>query len=392
MAYWELFHYYLLALTAAILSLLFCCEPDPNAEEEEERQKEEQRKQKKGEEEKDGAESGKNGKGTLQDDRDREDDRNRGDDEQNANLESAENILFRGIDNTEEDEAELTEEQIDAISKLQHQKRIVVQVNDVLDSSRTDARDFYLQEKKWNQRVSSISKQITEESEGNIRAVNNLFLDRLINVRGKDKPIAVFVVPKSSSLSHGGCYIYDTRRVKDNTLYLFAGTECPDSLIHHGEDLIALMNANQPAKEIVHVIRDYKTAEFKRMIHEIGGHIDQLQSVTNAGDEFFFQHHFYKILLNVKSFSNGEESYIKFRRQATFEELPSKGACVIDTSDLALYLYIPNPRSQDLDELDDISTACKWMGKKKEYKGREVTIFSSENVPPNIAIIFTLST
>lgn len=277
---------------------------------------------------------------------------------------------------------------LDEVKKLQDAKHIHIGDYQKVNN----AKDFIIQERKWAARVNHLSKNIHDASEGTIKTVNYSDLDRLINVRGKKRPIAVFVRPRSSNLSHGGAFIYDTRNLEDNALYLFAGTKCPDSLIKQAEILLRLMNDVKPANQIYRLIRDYNSDDFKHMIHQIGGHIDQIQSVKNAGDELFFENQFYKTLLNIKIFNEGKNFNVEFKNnRASLSDFPTHGAGVIDTSDLALYLYIPNRDSEDVKEREDVLQAALWMANHTEYRGREVLIFNAKDVPPNIAIIFGIS-
>lgn len=308
-------------------------------------------------------------------------------------LEQTENQEPDGTEEvTTEREVNLTKTQISIIEKqMKDEKTISVDITGKHSKS-DSALDYFTKQKNWNKRIKEISKRINDLSSGNIKTVNNAFLDRLIEIRGKNRPIAVFVKPISSNLSHGGAFIYDTRKIKDKSLYLFIGNKCPMFLQRNAKALLELMDSLERAKHVFYINKDYECKEFRRMIHTIGGHIDQIQSPKSAGDEFLFEHCFYKTNLHIVIFSEGKPQALAFKsNQASIADLPQKGACVIDTSDLALYLYIPNPHSKDDDEKEDVLASVQWIASQREYKGREVTIFQSSSIPPNIAVIFGIT-
>ena len=233
---------------------------------------------------------------------------------------------------------------------------------------------------KWNKTIKTITKNIEEKSYGKIRVINNIELDRLINVRGKNRPIAVFVKPRSSSLSMSGSFIYDTRKLNDQSLYYFVGPDCPESLINLGEELLELMNKDLPAKNIYKIIKSLEGNEFNKLIYEIGGHRDQIQSKENSGDELFFENTYFKTLLHFNIFNNGEIIH-KQIKNPTLEDLPKDKVVIIDPSDIALYLWIPNEQIVK----DEV---IKWISEQKEFEGRDLVLFNENNIPPNLKILF----
>ena len=77
-----------------------------------------------------------------------------------------------------------------------------------------------------------------------------------------------------------------------------------------------------------------------------------------------------------------------FGRKPSFDDLPKRGAAVIDTSDRALYFYISNSSDTTPEEDQSVEKALVWMNSQPEYSNREIVVFSHDYIPPNIAIIF----
>jgi len=237
--------------------------------------------------------------------------------------------------------------------------------------------------KRWDEAVNRASEQISTISLGKLRAINNLWLDRLINIQGKTRPIAIYVKPRSSSLSMNGVFIYDTRKLSDHSLYLFAGPEASDALILLGEKLLGLFHEETPDSSIIRIIKNLNSPEFSRMMKVIGGHISQIQTSKNAGEGLFFENQFFKTLLSIVIFVNGNKSVIT-KKNLSVSDLPTEGVAIIDTSDSCLYLWIPHP---DIC-VDDREMAVSWMSNEDRYTGRDVTVISSDCIPPNLKIIF----
>jgi len=238
----------------------------------------------------------------------------------------------------------------------------------------------------WDNKITTIAEEVTRQSSGKVKVINHMNLDRLINVKGKNRPIAVFVPTKSSSLSMSGVFVYDTRKLPDNTLYLFAGPDCPDSLIELADKLLLMMHSNKPAENIIRIIKTTEGDDFNRMIHAIGGHKSQIMPTEKSSDDLFFENVFFKSLLHITSFSNGESKEIK-AKNIKYSDLPDKGAAIIDTSDIALYLWVPQPFSNDENEMHDVELATRFISENSAFNGREVFMFNPHTVPPNISII-----
>ena len=222
-----------------------------------------------------------------------------------------------------------------------------------------------------------------------MRAINQLDLDTLINVHGKNRPIAVYVRTCADQLSYSGAFIYDTHKLKDNGLYLFVGAKCSEPLEQQGEKLLELYSKQYPDAQVFRVIRTTESVEFKRMIKVIGGHIDQIQPASKAVDELFFENNFFKIKLHLVIYTNGEVKTPELK-QISMKDLPEEGAAIIDTSDKALYLYIPHADPINPQEKEDQDKCIKWMSEQREYNGRDITIFNSECIPPNLKVLFNV--
>ena len=122
----------------------------------------------------------------------------------------------------------------------------------------------------------------------------------------------------------------------------------------------------------------------------MGGHVSQIQSSKNAGDELFFERQYYMIKFKFYIFSHGKETEkrISTKSRPTIQDLPDFGAAVVDTNDTALYLYIANPNTEDPEEKKDVENATAWMTDNIK-ENRDITIFYKGTIPPNLLIIFS---
>ncbi|KAH0793173.1 hypothetical protein GPJ56_002882 [Histomonas meleagridis] len=239
---------------------------------------------------------------------------------------------------------------------------------------------------QWNLNVRKITRAIAVTS--NLRAVNFCYVDKLIDVRGKNRPIAYFVPPKSSNLSKGGVFIYDRTQCPDNKIYLFVGPSAPNNLVPLGERLLGLIveKANNPT--IIRVERSLESSEFNEMIHDMGGNIIMMQESEKAGDQFFFELQFFATYLHIFNFEVGKSMEEVHVKKPTLDILPKEGASVIDTSDNNIYLYVSDVSAQEGPTYDELQNALKWMGEQQEFKKKDVIVFDLKTVPPNLQIIF----
>ena len=310
--------------------------------------------------------------------------------------EEAEEKERRLKEEAEEKERKIKEEAEEKERKLKEEseekeKRILEEAEERERRLQEEAERKLEEEKaKWTNAVSVASKKIADLSFGKIRAVNNLDLDQLINVHGKHRPIAVYVKPRSSNLSHSGAFIYDTHKVpKDNSLYLFVGRDCPPALEGLGEKLLEAFKLEYPDANLIRIIRTTEGPDFQRMIKVIGGHIDQIQPSAKAGDELFFENNFFAVKLHLIIYSHGDMSTPELKT-ISLDDLPEEGAAVIDTSDTALYLYIPHSNPINDVEKADQEKCIKWLSEERDYSGRDVTIFNKTCIPPNLKVLFNI--
>ncbi|KAK8885964.1 hypothetical protein M9Y10_041423 [Tritrichomonas musculus] len=249
-----------------------------------------------------------------------------------------------------------------------------------------DAPEEVKEEHAWNHNVRQITKTINNISKGNLKAINFCYVDRLINVRGKSRPIAFFLRPVSSELAPSGVFIYDTTRVlKDNALYLFVGPEADEFQEKLGEKLLDLMIESTKCPNIIRINRDMNSPDFQRMIHQMGGNKIMMQTPKNYGDQLFFEIQFFKTLLHIEVF---EGEMMTGQDNLDFDELPPNCAVVIDTSDNALYLYVDHVDPQTEDEKKTQLNAIEWMSEQPEFAKRELLVFDKSKIPPNLKLLF----
>lgn len=256
---------------------------------------------------------------------------------------------------------------------------LLVKSSDVVknDTNKATSKDDVI----WKEKVNDVSDILRSAPENNIKVINNMDLDRLIHVRGKNRPMAVFIPPRASNLNENNVFIYDTRKTKDNSLYLYAGMKSNDFQIELGRQLMKAMIETFPPEHTYEIIRD-DGPDFARLIHTIGGHKDDVQSAEIAGDDLFFENVFFKTLLHLHTFIDGKITNLDVQNPL-LSMFPENGAAVIDTSDLALYLWIGD-KSDPQNEQD----AANWLKSQKEYNNRELLIFRKERIPANLKIIF----
>lgn len=251
-----------------------------------------------------------------------------------------------------------------------------------------DASQEVKEQFEWNQKVRTVNKKMGEISSGTLKAINFVYLDRLICVRGKNHPIAKYVPSKSSQLSYSGVFIYDTTKLHDNTLYLWSGPQATENLYNLGEKLLESMSQETPKARLIRMKGDCESDNFRHMIHEIGGHIGQIQKAENYGDEMFFEKCFYTTDLHIFQFKDNEQAELSEIKQPSLDLLPENGAAIIDCSDNALYLYLDHVEAQNEQENNDQIKALVWMNEQKEYRTRDILIFDKGSIPPNLKIIF----
>lgn len=249
-----------------------------------------------------------------------------------------------------------------------------------------DASPTVKAEYEYNHKVREITKSINAFSKGNIKPINFCYVDRLINIRGKSRPIPFFIPPLSSQLSPSGVFIYDTTRLaKDRALYFFVGPEADQFLQDSGEELLELMKEDTKCDNVIRIIRDMECDDFKRMIHQMGGSTIMIQSAHNYGDQFYFQNVFFKSLLHIFCFDNEDLSTLD---DLDFDTLSDTCSVVIDTSDNALYLYVAHVDPQDQVEKDTQTAAIQYMSDQEEFKNRELLVFDKSTIPPNLRLLF----
>ena len=242
---------------------------------------------------------------------------------------------------------------------------------------------------KWNVNARKVTKTIATSS--NLRAVNFCYVDKLIDVRGKNRPIAFYVPPKSSNLSTGGVFIYDRTQNKDNSIYLFIGPEAPQNLIPLGEKLLDLIVKQSNNPHVYHIERTLESEDFNKMIHDIGGNKSMMQGTNNAGDQFFFELQFFTTMLHIFIFENDEPVHEIHEKNPKLSHLPSQGAAVIDTSDNNIYLYVSSVEESSLEGhpvKKSLEDALSWMKEQPEFKKKDLILFDKNRVPPNLQIIF----
>jgi hypothetical protein len=256
----------------------------------------------------------------------------------------------------------------------------------VLSPTATDAER---RRHDWNVKVREIGNEVVDISKGRLKPVNFYYRDALFQVRGHSRPIALTVRPISSNLCLSGVYIYDTTKLPDNRLYLFFGPESPPRLRSQGEKLFELMSSESPGSVFVRIDGNLESADFKRMLHEMGGHVGMIQPATRGGDERLFERQFFATQLRIHVFSGGRDSDIETSRDSfSISSLPDPCSAVIDPGDDSLYLYISDVHSEKESDFEDRRNAIQWLNSQPEYRDRSPFIFDKETIPPPLAILF----
>lgn len=105
-----------------------------------------------------------------------------------------------------------------AAAERQEKEEIAKRTREAEEEKKRISEKYEAEKQAWNTAVNTISTRITDLSFGKIRTINYMYLDQLISVHGRTRPIAVYVPAKSSELSHSGAFIYDTHKCEDNRL------------------------------------------------------------------------------------------------------------------------------------------------------------------------------
>jgi hypothetical protein len=237
----------------------------------------------------------------------------------------------------------------------------------------------------WEHAVREIGNELKRISGGNLRAVNFAYIDALNHVRGEQRPIAISVPPKSSNMSPAGVFVYDTTKLPDNRLYLFNGPDSPAPLRRKGEALLALLVAKNPGAHVEHV-EALGTMIFKRMLHQIGGHVNMMRTALQQGDEMLFERNFFMTATRLWTWAQGRPVQKEVNRP-TLAMLPEAGAGVLDCADAMLYLFVSDVQLGG-SVRGDLELAITFMNKQKEWAKRQVVIFDRATLPPQISYTF----
>ena len=247
------------------------------------------------------------------------------------------------------------------------------------NASKEDKEEF-----NYNHKIRNLTQLINTTTNGFLKPINFCYVDRLINIRGVKRPIAVFLKPVSSELSPSGVFIYDTTRMqKDKTLYFFIGPESQGNLEQFGEQILASLSAESKCNNIIR-IRDMQSPEFHKMVHQMGGHERMILKPKNYGEELVFERSFFTEKLRVKLFDGDKRTTLSL---IDFGSVSKNGALVIDPNDFALYLYLDNIDPKNDEEKKALLTAIEWMKNQPRYDKRELFVFDKSRIPSTVNLL-----
>lgn len=247
------------------------------------------------------------------------------------------------------------------------------------DATEKDKEDF-----EYNHKIRNLTQMINTLTDGYLKPINFCYVDRLINIRGKKNPIAVFLKPVSSELSPSGVFVYDTTRMpKGKALYFFIGPESQKNLEKFGEQILQALSKESNCDNIIR-IRDMDSPDFQRMIHQMGGHKRMILKSKNYGDELVFQNSFFAEKLQIRMFDGTKKTCCA---SIDIDGVPQNGALVINPSDFALYLYLDNIDPKNDEEKQSLITAIQWMKNQKNFDKRELFIFDKTRIPTTVQLI-----
>ena len=240
------------------------------------------------------------------------------------------------------------------------------------------------EEYNYNHKIRQLTQTINNLTNGYLKPINFCYVDRLINIRGKKRPIAVFLKPVSSELSPSGVFIYDTTRMQKNKcLYFFIGPESQQSLVQFGEKILSDLSKESKCTNIVR-ITDMKSPEFQKMIHQMGGNQIMILKPKNYGEELVFENSFFTEKLHVRLFEGDQKTTCS---TIDFDSVPKNGALVIDPSDFALYLYVDNIDMKSESEKKSLITAIEWMKNQPRFDKRELFVFDRSRIPSTVQLL-----
>ncbi|KAK8880918.1 hypothetical protein M9Y10_003619 [Tritrichomonas musculus] len=249
---------------------------------------------------------------------------------------------------------------------------------------KSDATKEDKEEYDYNHKVRQLTQTINTISNGYLKPINFCYVDRLINIRGRKRPIAVFLKPVSSELSPSGVFIYDTTRMpKDKALYFFVGPESQKSLEQFGEKILDDLSKETKCQNIIR-ITDMKSPNFQKMVHQMGGNQIMILKPKNYGDELVFERSFFTEKLHMRLFEKDQKTTCSV---IDFDSVPKNGVLVIDPSDFALYLYVDNIELKNDDEKKSLISAIEWMKNQPRFDKRELFVFDRSRIPSTVQLL-----
>lgn len=256
---------------------------------------------------------------------------------------------------------------------------------------KNDATEEEKEEYDYNHKIRQLTELISTSTDGYLKPINFCYVDRLINIRGRNRPIAIFLKPVSSELSENGVFIYDTTRMaKDKAIYFFVhssnsnnlNSKTLKTLEQFGEQIIQSLSTESNCTNIIR-INDMNSPEFDKMIHQMGGHKRMIQKEGNYGDELIVERSFFKEKLSAKIFSGTKRTTCG---SVDFDSVPQNGAMVINPKDFALYLYLDNIDPKNDEEKQSLMTAIEWMKNQPNFDKKELFVFDKSRIPSTVQL------
>lgn len=237
-----------------------------------------------------------------------------------------------------------------------------------------------------NHNLRNITKQIITKSNGKVHPINFCYVDRLINVRGYKKPIAITLNPKTAKLSTYGVYIYDTTRLQqDKALYLFVGPDAQEKTEKFGQNLLSLLVNETKCQNVIKIIRNINSQDFQNMMNRLGNQ-NSLSKSKKYENELVFQLNFFSSQFHNQIIVGDT---ISPRTSVDFNILPQRCVDIIDNGDFSLYFYVDNANPSSEEERQTQINAINYICSKPEFRNREVIVFDKTTIPATVQILCT---
>lgn len=280
-------------------------------------------------------------------------------------------------ENPQKDDTQLTEDYI-------HREAVDIYAIQPLPPISPNASQIEKKDYDYKVKIRNIAQMIQDATNGYLKPINSVYVDRLLNIRGKKKPLAIFMKPVSSNISANGIFIYGTTRIKNNeALYLFIGPNYKGELVKTAEKILMQLSEESKCKNIFR-INDTNSPVFQKMIHQMGGSQKTILNDAVYEDENKFEKKFFVEKLGIHRFGGSKMINLV---SLNLNDIKENNALVIDPNDYVFYLFLDNIEPKNDKEKKSLIDAIEWMKSQPSFDKRELFIFGKEHAPYTVKLM-----